>query len=57
MKIKKYKSLFKEKKIELPEIGDEILVGKWKNKTAIVKGYGIDDKGQPTPALRFRLRQ
>lgn len=35
-------------KISVPlEIGDEIKTGKFKNKKAIVKGFGIDDKNQP----------
>lgn len=29
-------------------IGDMILVGKWKNRKAIVQGFGKNDKGQPT---------
>ena len=45
-------------KIDL-EVGDEILVGKWKNKKVIVKTFGFDEKGQPTvngkPALKFRI--
>ena len=30
------------------KIGDEILVGKFKNRKAVVKGFGKDDNGQPT---------
>lgn len=27
--------------------GDEVKVGKWKNRKAIVKGFDIDKNGQP----------
>lgn len=30
------------------EIGDTILVGKWRNSPAIVKGFGKDKNNQPT---------
>ena len=30
------------------EIGDEILVGKYRNKKAIIKWFGVDKNGQPT---------
>jgi hypothetical protein len=30
------------------EIGDEILIGKYRNKKAIIKEFGKDDLGQPT---------
>ena len=30
------------------EIGDEILMGRFKNKPAVVEGFGVDEKGQPT---------
>tara|TARA_R110000824_G_scaffold59914_1_gene160505 strand:+ start:1249 stop:1464 length:216 start_codon:yes stop_codon:yes gene_type:complete len=30
------------------EIGDEIFYGKFKNRTAVVKGITTNDKGQPT---------
>ena len=30
------------------EIGDEILMGRFKNKPATIKGFGTDDKNQPT---------
>jgi hypothetical protein len=32
----------------IPKIGSEILVGKFKNKKAIVKGFGKDKNNQPT---------
>jgi len=37
------------KKFELPtlEVGDIILIGKWKNRKAIVKGFGKDENNQP----------
>ena len=30
------------------KIGETILVGKWKNRRAIVKGFGKDKNNQPT---------
>jgi hypothetical protein len=30
------------------EIGDEILMGKFRNKRAIIKDFGTDKNGQPT---------
>jgi len=30
------------------KIGDEILVGKFKNRKAVVKGFDKDEHGQPT---------
>jgi len=30
------------------EIGDEILIGKYRKKKAIVKGFGVDKNKQPT---------
>ena len=35
--------------LKLPsiEIGDEILVGKFKNRKAVVTGFGVDDNNQP----------
>lgn len=42
-----YKSIFKEKKIILPDVGDILLVGKFKNKKVIVKGFDIDKNNQP----------
>lgn len=48
--LRPYNSLFEVKKvdgIDFPEINDEILMGKWKNKKAIVKGFDVDEKGQP----------
>ena len=37
------------KKFEWPtlEIGDIIFIGKWKNRKAIVKGFGKDENNQP----------
>ncbi len=37
---------YKEKQDDI-KVGDEILMGKFKNKRATVKGFGTDDKGQP----------
>lgn len=44
---KKVKKLIKE--LELPnlEIGDQLLVGKFKNRRAIIKGFETDEHGQP----------
>ncbi len=48
------------------DVGDEIMVGRFKNKTVVVKGFGTDDKGQPTvktdsggehPLLKFRIKK
>lgn len=49
-------------KIELDiNIGDEILVGRFKNKKVIVKDIGKDDKNQPTingkPILKIRIKK
>lgn len=30
------------------KIGETVLVGKWKNRRAIVKGFGKDKNNQPT---------
>jgi hypothetical protein len=30
------------------ETGDEILIGKYRNKKAIIKGFGVDKNNQPT---------
>jgi len=37
----------KDLKLDL-KVGDTILFGKFKNKKGIVKGFGTNDKGQPT---------
>ena len=60
--MKRYKSIYEDIKIPL-DIGDEILGGKFKNKRMTVKGYGKDEKGQPTvktnkgeiPLFKFRI--
>ncbi len=40
--------MIRYKEMEVPiKVGDEILMGKFKNKRAIVKGFSTDDKGQP----------
>ena len=43
----KFEDALNEKKFEL-EKDDEILIGKYKNKKAIIKGFGKDDNNQPT---------
>jgi len=41
--------------------GDEILTGKWQNKTEVVKKVGKNELGQPTvndkPMLKFRIKR
>lgn len=39
---------FKDVLTEDVEIGDEVLMGKFRNKRAIVKDFGTDKNGQPT---------
>lgn len=43
--MKNYKPLF-EKQTDI-KVGDEVLLGKFKNKRAKVTGFAVDDKGQP----------
>ena len=54
------KATYKGKEFIIPiEIGDTIMVGKFRNKPVKVKEIGIDELGQPTvngnPILKFRL--
>jgi len=60
--IKRYTSIYEDIKIPLnPD--DVILGGKFKNKRMKVKGFGKDEKGQPTiktdkgemPMFKFRI--
>lgn len=30
------------------KVGDTVLVGKWRNRRAVVQGWGIDKNNQPT---------
>ena len=61
--MKPYKSIYE--KLVLPiEKDDEILIGKFKNKTAIVTGFDKDDKNQPIiltdkgdTGLKFRIKK
>lgn len=61
--MKPYKSIYE--KIVLPiEIGDELLIGKFKNKVATVTGFDTDDKNQPIiltdkgdTGLKFRIKK
>ena len=51
---------YKDKQFIIPiEIGDTIMVGKFRNKPVKVKEIGIDELGQPTingnPILKFRI--
>ena len=47
------------------EIGDTIMVGRFKNKKVVVKGFGKDKNGQPTvktdggeySLLKFRIKK
>lgn len=43
------------------EVGDTILMGKWKNKKVVVKSFGTDKNNQPTvngkPFLNFRIKK
>ena len=54
------KATYKEKQFIIPvEVGDTIMVGKFRNKPVKVKEIGIDELGQPTingnPILKFRI--
>jgi len=54
------KAIYKNKQFIIPvEIGDTIMVGKFRNKPVKVKEIGIDELGQPTinnnPILKFRI--
>ena len=54
------KATYKGKEFIIPvEIGDTIMVGKFRNKPVKVKEIGIDELGQPTingnPILKFRI--
>ncbi len=43
------KIILAEKDLQIDlKIGDTILYGKFKNKKGIVKGFGKNEKGQPT---------
>jgi hypothetical protein len=61
--MKPYKSIYE--KLVLPiEKDDEILIGKFKNKTAIITGFDTDDKNQPIvktnkgdTGLKFRIKK
>lgn len=49
--------------IPTPKVGDTVLVGRWKNRRAVVQGFGKDKNNQPTmktdkgeySLYRFRL--
>ena len=45
----RYRDLFETEKLVPPtiEVGDDILVGKFKNRKAKVKGFKTDDHNQP----------
>lgn len=45
----RYFEFAESKELDLPniEIGDEILVGKFKNRTAVIKGFKSDEHNQP----------
>jgi len=61
--MKPYKSIYEKLVIPI-EKDDEILIGKFKNKTAIVTGFDKDDKNQPIiktnkgdTGLKFRIKK
>ena len=62
--MKVIESYLQELNVDL-NIGDMILVGKWKNRKAIVQGFGENDKGQMTvktdkgeyTLFRFRVKK
>ena len=47
--VKEIEEKMAKRPFELPalEIGDTILIGKWKNRRAIIKGFGKDENNQP----------
>lgn len=49
--MKKYKSVYKESQTDIKK-GDTVLTGKWKNKKAVVMGFGTDKNSQPTIILK-----
>jgi|TARA_R100000030_G_scaffold93688_1_gene80006 hypothetical protein len=54
------KTTYKNKQFIIPiEVGDTIMVGRFRNKPVKVKEVGIDELGQPTvngsPILKFRI--
>ena len=54
------KAIYKNKKLIIPiEVGDTVMVGRFRNKPVKVKEIGIDELGQPTvngnPILKFRI--
>ncbi len=54
------KAIYKDKKLIIPiEVGDTVMVGRFRNKPVKVKEIGIDELGQPTvngnPILKFRI--
>ncbi len=54
------KITYKNKQFTIPiEVGDTIMVGRFRNKPVKVKEVGIDELGQPTvngsPILKFRI--
>ena len=54
------KTTYKNNQFVIPiEVGDTIMVGRFRNKPVKVKEVGIDKLGQPTvngsPILKFRI--
>ena len=45
----RYYEFSESKKLDIPELStdDEILVGKFKNRKAVIKGMSTDEHGQP----------
>jgi hypothetical protein len=62
--MQRYKRKFIENDSSI-SIGDEILFGKFKNKSAVITGFGIDTNNQPTiktdrgemPLYHFRIKK
>ena len=54
------KAIYKDKKLIIRiEVGDTVMVGRFRNKPVKVKEIRIDELGQPTvngnPILKFRI--
>lgn len=56
--MKKYKKYFENQNdIKIPKIGEEILTGKFRNRSEIVKGYEIDENNQPIIVTNKKKRK
>lgn len=45
--MKSYRQFVAELELPKLEVGDELLVGKFKNRRATIKGFETDEHGQP----------